>query len=391
MSILPGRLSRQLLLSIAAAAAAALAAPVLAAASTQPSPIVGHVYVNDNTAGANTIGAFDRHADGTLTPESGSPFPAGGAGTGTTLPSQGSLQSSPDGRFLIAADAASNQISVLGINPDGSLRELPDGLVASGGVMPVSATIHQDLVYVANAGNGGSNYTGFRLKRDGRLMPIPHSTVALPDGAQPGDILFNGDGSRLVATLVGTSQIDSFTVRPNGRLSAASGSPFPAQGLGPFGSEFRPTDPSQLFVSNAHNMGAGTGTVSAFRDFAGGTLSSIDLSPFPDLQTAPCWVEISHDGQFLFTVNTGSGSISSYSISPGGVLTLLGSTPVSTGTGKTGAVDARLSPDGLNLYDALSAVGAVATFAVQGGSLTLLPGSPAQLPAGAAPAGIVVT
>jgi len=31
-------------------------------------PVVGHVYVNDNTAGTNTIGAFDRHADGTLTP-----------------------------------------------------------------------------------------------------------------------------------------------------------------------------------------------------------------------------------------------------------------------------------------------------------------------------------
>jgi hypothetical protein len=29
--------------------------------------LVGHVYVNDNTTGVNTIGAFDRHADGTLT------------------------------------------------------------------------------------------------------------------------------------------------------------------------------------------------------------------------------------------------------------------------------------------------------------------------------------
>ena len=55
---------------------------------------------------------------------------------------------------------------------------------------------------------------------------------------------------------MGTSQIDSFTVGFGGRLTAAPGSPFPAQGLGPFGSEFRPTDPGQLFVSNAHNVGA---------------------------------------------------------------------------------------------------------------------------------------
>jgi hypothetical protein len=41
------------------AAAATLATiPAAAFASTQASPVVGHVYVNDNTAGANTIGAL---------------------------------------------------------------------------------------------------------------------------------------------------------------------------------------------------------------------------------------------------------------------------------------------------------------------------------------------
>ena len=70
---------RSAALVIAAAAAAAVAIPAAASASTGSSPVVGHVYVNDNTAGTNTIGAFDRHADGSLTPEAGSPFTAGGA------------------------------------------------------------------------------------------------------------------------------------------------------------------------------------------------------------------------------------------------------------------------------------------------------------------------
>ena len=79
--------SGPLLLSLAAAATvAAVAVPASASASTQASPVVGHVYVNDNTAGTNTIGAFDRHADGTLTAEPGSPFAAGGAGTGAGWP-----------------------------------------------------------------------------------------------------------------------------------------------------------------------------------------------------------------------------------------------------------------------------------------------------------------
>jgi hypothetical protein len=56
-------------------------------------------------------------------------------------------------------------------------------------------------------------------------------------------------------------------------------------------------------------------------------------------------VEISHDGRFLFTVNTASGTISRYEIAPDGTLILLGSTPVAA-TGGVGAVDARLSPDG---------------------------------------------
>ena len=31
---------------------------------TSFSPVIGHVYLDDNTAGTNTIGAFDRHLDG---------------------------------------------------------------------------------------------------------------------------------------------------------------------------------------------------------------------------------------------------------------------------------------------------------------------------------------
>src|SRR5579863_8604375 len=105
-----------LILGLAAAAAIAVPASASASTSTGASPVVGHVYVNDNTKGTNTIGAFDRHADGSLTPAAGSPFAAGGAGTGAGLASQGAIQITPNGRFLIAVDAGSNQISVLRIH-----------------------------------------------------------------------------------------------------------------------------------------------------------------------------------------------------------------------------------------------------------------------------------
>lgn len=379
------RLSVRIALSSLLVVAAAVGATVSAGRAAAASAVIGHVYVNDNTAAANTVAGFDRHADGTLSSIPGSPFAVGGAGTGHGIGSQGALQLSADGRYLLAADAGSNQVSILRIKPDGSLTEAEGSPVASGGNEPVSIAVHDDLVYVANAGDGASNYTGFTLNAGGHLRPLAGSTFALPDGSSPGDVLFNGDGTRLVGVRVNTSLIDSFAVRFNGTLTTAPGSPYTAQGLGPFGSEFRPTDPTQLFVSNAHN-GAGSGTVSAFSVAANGALSSIGASPYADLQTAPCWVEISHDGKYLFAVNTASSSISRYAIAADGTLTLLGSTPF---IGK-GAFDARLSPDGTTLWLVEDGSNSVAAFAVDGGNLTELATSPTALPAGAAPFGIVV-
>jgi 6-phosphogluconolactonase len=371
--------------SLLAATIGLFGAAASASASTA-SPVVGHTYVNDNTATANTVAGFNRHADGSLTPIPGSPFAVGGAGLGAGLGSQGALQATPDGRYLLAVDAGSNQISVLRVTAAGV--PVPVGPpVASGGAEPVSIAISRfGLVYVANAGLGGSNYTGFWLHHDGALTQIPGSSVAVPDGSGLGDVLFNGIGDHLVGTRAGTSLIDSFVVLPNGRLLAAHGSPFTAQGLGQIGAEFRPTNPSQLFVTNAHN-GAGLGTVSAFHDGFFGRLRPIGTSPFADLQTAPCWVEITHDGRYLFTVNTGSGNVSRYAINRDGSLVLLGTSPFTNGAG---AVDARLSPDGATLSVTGGAGHVVTVFAVHGGNLTELPSSPTPLPAGSAPTGIVV-
>src|SRR5262245_24898591 len=99
---------------IAAAAGMIALMAVGSATAAQPASAaptaVGHVYVNDNTAGNNTIAAFNQFADGTLAPMHGSPFSAGGAGTGTIIGSQGALQVTHDGRYLLAVDAGSNQI-----------------------------------------------------------------------------------------------------------------------------------------------------------------------------------------------------------------------------------------------------------------------------------------
>ncbi len=388
-----------LLVSLVAGAICVVGGAAASAGGVHGSAVVGHVYVNDNTAPINTIAGFDRHADGSLTPMRDSPFAVGGAGSGHPDASQGSLQLSGDGRYLLAVDAGSNQISVARIKPDGALQPVEGSPVGSGGVDPVSIAVHDDLVYVANAGPGTSlgdtNYTGFRIDAGGHLRPVPDTTYVLPNDSKPGQVLFNGDGTRLAGTRIAGSQIDSFIVARNGRLTAAPGSPYaaqafaPPQGYGQLGSEFSPTNPDQLFVSDAHTAAGGAafpGLVSSFTDTDNGTLRPVG-APAANDGGAACWIEISHDGRFLYVVNTASASISSYSIDANGTLTFLHST--APGQIGAGAEDARLSPDGKSLWVVVSGIDAVAGFSVDGGTLTPL--TAAAGPTGATPSGIVVT
>lgn len=135
-----------------------------------------------------------------------------------------------------------------------------------------------------------------------------------------------------MGTRIATSLIDSFTVGLFGHLTAAPGSPFsaqgfdPGQGYGQLGSEFSPTNPTLLTVSDVHTMAGGPaspGLVSSFVDAPDGSLSPIAGSPFANDGNASCWIEISHDGAYLFVVNTASQTVSSYAIAPSGSLSFL--------------------------------------------------------------------
>jgi hypothetical protein len=376
------RVLRYLTVSLALCALALLAA-LPAVGVTAASPGAGFVYVNLNTAGANTVAGFARHTDGSLTALPGSPFAVGGAGTGAAIGTQGALQRSDDGRYLLAADAGSNQISVLRIKPDGGLQPAEGSPVASGGSKPASIAVHGGFVYIANTG-GTPNYTGFTLNAGGHLRPIAGSTIPEP-GANIADVLFNGDGTRL-----GTALIDSFTVDGGGLLHAASGSPF--QGVtGTFAGKFRPTNPAQLFVANT---AGGTGTngpssLAAYTDSASGVLQEIG-GPISNNQKGSCWIEITPDGRYAYTSNAGSDTISRYALAADGTPTYLDSTHLQ-GAADLHPFDLRADASGRYLYVAEVDNGSVGALRINGdGSLTELVASPVALPAGAKTFGIAV-
>ena len=170
------------LVGLAGTTAALVTSLTAGTALAAGSPTVGHVYVNNNSAGANTVAGFDRHADGSLSPIAGSPFAAGGAGTGAPYGSAGGLQEI-FGRSLPARHRPRQQRD-LG-PPDQAERLPPDrGRRAVQRHLAGQHRGPRQPRLRRQRRSGGSNYTGFRLNAGGHLRPISGSTYDLP-GRRP--------------------------------------------------------------------------------------------------------------------------------------------------------------------------------------------------------------
>lgn len=288
----------------------------------------GAVYVLTNQT-SNAVAAFDRAPDGTLTPVG--QFSTGGAGNPVAQPgdpptdplaSQGALILSDNNKFLFAVNAGSNEISVLSIGKDD--LTLVDK-VSSGGVRPISLTLHGDVLYVLNEG-GTPNITGFTVSNKGELTPLAGSTRPLSAGssADPAEVSFNSDGSLLVVTEKLANVIDVYVVGSDG----VAGPPTPngSSGMTPFGFAFDQNN--HLIVSEA--MG-GAPNAAAVSSYNAGPMLSVVSGSVRDFQTAACWIVITNSGRYVYTTNTGSGAVSSYTLDSSGTLTLLNSTAANVG------------------------------------------------------------
>ncbi len=353
------------------AAAAALAgaalglAPSAQATQTHPGP-TGAVYVLGNQPSGNTVIAYPRGADGTLSsPRS---YPTGGTGTGGGLGSQGAVVLDASARHLYAVNAGSDSITSFDVTKAG-LRWR--STVPSGGDQPVSVTVRGDRVYALNAGGTG-NISGFTV-RDGKLDALPGSTRALSgDATGPAEVSFSPDGRELVVTEKATSLIDVY--RLNGQGLSTGRTSFASAGAVPFGFSFTPS--GYLAVSEA-----GPSSASTYRISSHG-VQTISAA-VGNNQAAACWVVVTANGKYAYTGNGGgSQSISGYRVSDSGRLSLL--TPDGrTGTAAAGVSDIALSRSSSFLYARLGN-GTVGAYRVtRTGALEALPVA-GGLPEGAA-------
>jgi len=319
----------------------------------------GGVFVMTNEAAANKVAVYARSSNGSLTWLDS--IGTGGLGSGAGLGSQGAVQLSADGQWLLAVNAGSNDVSVFALKSQS--LQLVDR-VSSGGDDPISLTIHGNFVYVLNAGGAG-NISGFTLSNSGHLSWISGSNRALSgSGVGPAEVQFSPDGDLLVVTEKATSKLSVYSVDDNGFVYSQTTKN--SAGSTPFGFSFGKRD--RLFVSEA-----GPSAISSYSSWDDGTLQTISAS-VPTNQAAACWVAVTPNGKFAYTANAGSGSISGYAINPDGSLRILnanGQTGI-VGPGST-VLDMAISINGRYLYVITRAHGGVHEFSVGAdGSLTSL-------------------
>jgi 6-phosphogluconolactonase (cycloisomerase 2 family) len=286
-------------------------------------------------------------------------FATGGNGTGAGLGSQGALALSRGGRFLYVVNAGSDSISTFAVRRG---RPQLAGTTPSGGDQPISLTVRRGLLYALNATSG--TISGFRVDRQGDLTPLSGSTEPI-GGAGPAQVEFSNSGDFLVVTNKDTNTIDTFAVAADGRPGPAQSQP--SEGDTPFGFGFDRA--GHLIVSEAFGGAAGASAVSSYTLDSAGLLSTVSAS-VPDHEAAACWIAITRNGRFAYTTNTGSGSISSYTIAGDGSLALLEQVAAGTGAGST-PTDLAQSSSSRVLLALLPGTGEVASYRVAGdGRLT---------------------
>jgi 6-phosphogluconolactonase (cycloisomerase 2 family) len=338
-------------------------APDVAAANLN----AGAVYVLSNQATGNEVLVYERAADGSLTPAGSAD--AGGLGTGGGLGSQGAVILDAAGRHLYAVNAGSNTIAAFRVTPGGLVRT---DVVDSGGTMPTSLTVHDDVLYVLNAGGDGS-IVGFSVQR-GDLELLPDSARALSGSATaPAQVSFTPDGDQLVVTERATQRIDLYAVGSDGYATGPT--VVASSGVTPFGFAFDNKD--HLVVSEAFG-GAPDGSAVSTYDVEQGALHTVTAST-PTTETAACWIAVTRNGRFAFAGNAG-GSVTGYGIAPDGSLTILEDDGRSAAPG-AGVLDLDVGRNSRFLYGRLGN-GTIGAWAIESdGDLVDLGAAPG-LPAG---------
>ncbi|MFG2953645.1 lactonase family protein [Streptomyces sp. NPDC048291] len=327
------------------------------------------VFVQGDELAGNTIHAFRRGEDGTLS-AAGS-YATGGKGGDQvdaptdSLASQGSLVYDNRSGRLLAVNAGSGTVTSFRVEGQ---RLTDRQVVGSGGDFPSSIAVSGTLAYVMNAGGAGS-VQGFRITAGG-LVPLggSHRSLGLHNkkvplfSSSPGQVAFTPDGRDLVVTTKSANTIEVFPVRHDGRPARRAVINDSAGGV-PFAITFDRS--GRMLVAEAEKS-----TVSTYRVRRDGTLKVVQ-EPLPNGQKTLCWLE--RAGDFFFGGNTGNSTVTGYRTDRRGKLALTNGDGVATppSARSQGVIDLAVTQDQKFLYVQNATSGTVDGFRIGGnGSLS---------------------
>jgi 6-phosphogluconolactonase (cycloisomerase 2 family) len=327
-------------------------------------PTANFVFVNNQAASGNSISGYSVAVDGTLTSLASSPTLTGGLGANAACSSVNRLVLSAGNNLLFVSNGGDQTISAFQIDPtSGALTAVAGSPFASGLTLDacsgISLSATPDGRFLMASSNG--QIKTFSIGAGGVLTSLSTAANSVTPNAS---MKISANGQFLAVS--NKTSVSVYAINGDGSLTAVAGSPFAETGTASLaGLDFSSTS-GLLFGTEAS-------TTAAFADAwtvgTNGALAAIAGSPFSTTAINSNVVLLSPNDAFLFASNSGSASVSSFSVA-GGSLTSLGSfgssaslhAPVGMATDRSGSL----------LYVADDAFG-VAVFRVDGaGSLAQL-------------------
>jgi 6-phosphogluconolactonase len=270
---------------------------------------------------------------------------------------------------LYAALPQSSQIVEYREDPNsGILTQLATSPVTAGpGVQSLAVNPSGKYLYAANAGEDDVSF--FEIQPYGQLLEQPPRT---PVGTSPTLLVMDSAGNYLYVANSGSQNISVLSIGSNGTLSQV-GNPFQV-GISPLNMKISPSG-NFLYVTGASPQ-AGTPGYIEVLSINTSAASPLKLVAITQPGSSPYGLEISPNGNYLYTANFGDNTISEFTIGSNGLLTPIAGSPI--GETFTGPVSLLVDPSGKYLYIAnQQSSGNVAGYTIgSNGALSLLSSSP---------------
>ncbi|MEK6227947.1 MAG: FHA domain-containing protein [Actinomycetota bacterium] len=294
-----------------------------------PVQLVSYVQSNITESGDNSVLAIPYGRD--MKPQEASQCSTGGSGA-TQLMMPGVADGNDqiilnqERTLLFAVNQGSDSIAVFRIQPNGGLEPVDGSPFPSNGKAPSSLGISGNTLVVANKARDGvrdleaetPNYTTFSVASDGKLTPVPGSSIPSEPTFAPTSAVVPDSGG-VAFGLEDGGPIRGFSIDESGLLKQAEGSPYVA----PDAAFAAGTPPPKKFALGVRAHPTEPFVYMALPTAPGLAVFSYDetgkLTFVKSVQTVgaflPCWIQITKDGRWLYTSSAGTNNITAFDIS----------------------------------------------------------------------------